>query len=63
MVFNCYPVANAEESPMSSQNPTTVAWWSVRMRATGTLDDEPYHVSGAESLVAPGMIEIGRAHV
>ncbi|EGL41963.1 6-carboxyhexanoate--CoA ligase, partial [Propionibacterium sp. 409-HC1] len=42
---------------MSSQNPTTVAWWSVRMRATGTLDDEPYHVSGAESLVAPGMIE------
>ena len=57
MVFNCYPVANAEESPMSSQNPTTVAWWSVRMRATGTLDDEPYHVSGAESLVAPGMIE------
>ena len=42
---------------MSSQNPTTVAWWSVRMRATGTLDGEPYHVSGAESLVAPGMIE------
>ena len=42
---------------MSSQNPTTAAWWSVRMRAAGTLDDEPYHVSGAESLVAPGMIE------
>ena len=39
----------------SSQTPTT--WWSVRMRATGTLDGAPYHVSGAESLVAPGMIE------
>ncbi|MGK2351508.1 6-carboxyhexanoate--CoA ligase [Cutibacterium sp. V947] len=26
------------------------------MRATGMLDDEPYHVSGAESLVSPDMI-------
>ena len=43
--------------PMSPSHSTTSAWWSVRMRATGTLDDAPYHVSGAESLVAPGMIE------
>lgn len=39
-----------------SQTPTATPWWSVRMRATGIIDGEPYHVSGAESLVSPDMI-------
>ncbi len=34
---------------MSSQNPTTVAWWSAAHESHWDLDDEPYHVSGAES--------------